>query len=400
MIMMKTVKTYFRAWALALVACFAMGAWAQQNVGANKQKAAIVSPQINSDNSVTFRVKAEKAKKVTVIGDWADKGGRADLKKGKDGVWEYTTPVLPSEMYTYRFDIDGVIGIDPVNPFIRRDVDYIFSMFYINGGPADYYQVHDVPHGTLTTTWYHSNAMGKVRRISVYTPPFYDKENKNYPVLYLLHGSGGDETAWVELGLTVRIMDNLIAEGKAEPMIVVMPNGAGHTAAAPGETSDNLAFRPVGTREVPGYKSGVYESTFPEIVNFIDNSYRTIADKQHRAVAGLSMGGFHTLMISLNHPTYFDYIGMFSAGLNTSGVDMSVPAYNDIDGKLMNLQKVGYNLFWIAIGNEDFLYEANQNFVAKLNNMGIKHEYHESTRGHLWCNWRQYLLQFAPRLFK
>lgn len=371
---------------------------AQQNVGFKGNR---VEPLIiNSDNSVTFNVEAPKAKSVSIRGDWEANNGSGELKKGKDGVWSFTTPPLPSEMYTYRINIDGVYNIAPNNPFSCRDVGNLFSMFYINGGNADYYQVRDVPHGNVISTWYHSDILGAERRLNVYTPPFYDKNLTSYPVLYLLHGSGGDENAWLELGRTARIMDNLIAEGKIEPMIVVMPNGNPSKQAAPGETTDNLNYKPAMSNSFPGYKDGSYEKSFTEIIHFVDNRFRTKADKAHRAIAGLSMGGFHTLYISLNYPDYFDYIGLFSAGLSANGVDPNSPMYTNLDDKLAALDRSGYNLFWIAIGNTDFLYDANKDFRKKLDSKGMKYEYVETTRGHIWANWRAYLLQFAPKLFK
>ena len=373
---------------------------AQQNVSFREGN--VVSPQVNADNSVTFRVRAPRAESVSVLGDWAADKGVGTMTKDADGVWTYTTPVLPSEMYTYRFLIDGVAGLDPSNPFTRRDVGNVFSIFYVGEGCADYYQVRDVPHGTVSAVWYPSEQLGATRRLSVYTPPMYEAESeRRFPVLYLLHGSGGDENAWVELGHVARIMDNLIAEGKAEPMIVVMPNGNSGKQAAPGETSENLSYKPAMTNLIPGsYKNGKYEMAFPEIVRFIDSRYRTLPDKAHRALAGLSMGGFHSLYISVNHPAYFDYIGLFSAGLDMSNVDVAQPAYDDLDGKLKALQQAGYKLFWVAIGNEDFLYQANRDFCKRLDRLQFDYEYHESARGHLWSNWRQYLLLFAPRLFK
>ena len=373
---------------------------AQQNVSFREGN--VVSPQVNADNSVTFRVRAPRAESVSVLGDWAADKGVGTMTKDADGVWTYTTPVLPSEMYTYRFLIDGVAGLDPSNPFTRRDVGNVFSIFYVGEGCADYYQVRDVPHGTVSAVWYPSEQLGATRRLSVYTPPMYEAESeRRFPVLYLLHGSGGDENAWVELGHVARIMDNLIAKGKAEPMIVVMPNGNSGKQAAPGETSENLSYKPAMTNLIPGsYKNGKYEMAFPEIVRFIDSRYRTLPDKAHRALAGLSMGGFHSLYISVNHPAYFDYIGLFSAGLDMSNVDVAQPAYDDLDGKLKALQQAGYKLFWVAIGNEDFLYQANQDFCKRLDRLQFDYEYHESARGHLWSNWRQYLLLFAPRLFK
>ena len=378
-----------------LLALLPLSLFAQQNIGHKTET--VRSPEVNPDGSVTFRLYAPKAHNVVVIGDWIN--GISPLTEGEGGVWEYTTAPLPSELYTYRLYVDGLIGLDPGNPFTLRDVGYTFSYFYVDGDKASYYEVQDVPHGNVEQIWYRSGATGKDRRLSVYLPAAYDGKKK-FPVLYLLHGSGGDENAWLELGKTARIMDNLIARGEAVPMIVVMPNGNIGVQAAPGETPDNLAFRPVMSNEIPSsYKNGTYEASFGEIVSFIDGRYKTVRNRQSRAVAGLSMGGFHSLYISLNHPDLFSWTGLFSAGLVpqfTSELDV----YSNREAKLRAYQKKGCNLFWIAIGKEDFLYDVNADFRTELDALGFPYEYHESSRGHLWCNWRQYLLLFAPRLFR
>ena len=378
-----------------LLALLPLSLFAQQNIGHKTET--VRSPEVNPDGSVTFRLYAPKAHNVVVIGDWIN--GISPLTEGEGGVWEYTTAPLPSELYTYRLYVDGLIGLDPGNPFTLRDVGYTFSYFYVDGDKASYYEVQDVPHGNVEQIWYRSGATGKDRRLSVYLPAAYDGKKK-FPVLYLLHGSGGDENAWLELGKTARIMDNLIAKGEAVPMIVVMPNGNIGAQAAPGETPDNLAFRPVMSNEIPSsYKNGTYEASFGEIVSFIDGRYKTVRNRQSRAVAGLSMGGFHSLYISLNHPDLFSWTGLFSAGLVpqfTSELDV----YSNREAKLRAYQKKGCNLFWIAIGKEDFLYDVNADFRTELDALGFPYEYHESSRGHLWCNWRQYLLLFAPRLFR
>jgi 1,4-alpha-glucan branching enzyme len=184
------MKKLFVAMAAVLAS---MSMSAQQNISFRQGK--LVSPQVNSDKTVTFRLKAPKAKSVKVLADWEQNNGQGTLKKGKDGVWEYTTPQLASEMFTYRFDVDGVVGIDPVNPFTRRDVGDVFSIFYVGGGVADEYQVKDVAHGQVRTVWYHSNTINADRRMNVYLPAGYGKTDKKYPVFYLLHGSGGDENA-------------------------------------------------------------------------------------------------------------------------------------------------------------------------------------------------------------
>jgi enterochelin esterase family protein len=215
-----------------------------------------------------------------------------------------------------------------------------------------------------------------------------------------LHGSGGDEGAWTTLGAVPRIMDNLIAEGKVKPMIVVMPNGNPSKQAAPGETNENLAYRPVMSNALPGYKEGSYELSFKEIVDCIDTRYRTKAEKSKRAVAGLSMGGFHSLFISANHPDLFDYVGLFSPGINFKTVNMSLPAYNNLADKLALQMKKGNKLYWMAIGKTDGLYESVQSYKTTLDSLHIPYKYVESTRGHIWSNWRSYMLEFTPMLFK
>ena len=216
--------------------------------------APVVSPEINPDKTVTFRLKAPDAVKVQVTGDFLptqkiktpygdfDGPGVADLVKN-DGVWEFTTPSpLAPELYSYTFIVDGVKMTDPSNVFQLRDVASVTNVFLIDGDYADYFKIKDVPHGTVSKVWYHSPSLGMERRLSVYTPAGYEKGDNRYPVFYLLHGMGGDENAWLELGRAAQILDNMIAEGKVEPMIVVMTNGNADLQAAPGESS--LGFAP------------------------------------------------------------------------------------------------------------------------------------------------------------
>ena len=386
---------------LLLTACLwlTVSAAAQQNV--KFTESSIESPVVNADRSVTFTVAAPDAHAVAVHGDWEANGGTADLVNCGQGIWKYTTPPLPSEMYTYRLTVDGVDGLDPTNPFTRRDVGTVFSILYVGGGCADYYQVRDVAHGSVAQVWYHSDALHADRRLSVYLPPHYGESGKKYPVLYLLHGSGGDENAWLELGHAARILDNLIAEGKAEPMIVVMPNGNADKQAAPGETSENLSYRPAMTHTMPSYKRGSFEASFPEIVSFVDNNFRTLPDKAHRAIAGLSMGGMHTLMISANYPEMFNYIGLYSAGVDFTQIKMEeIKAYANLDAKLAKLAQSNPKLYWIACGDADRLMPFNKQLMERMDKDGLKYVFHESSRGHLWSNWRQYSLLFIPQLFK
>ncbi len=329
---------------------------AQQNIGTHNKKENI-SPIVNEDKSVSFKLYAPNAETVTLRGDWMSAQTVVSLTKNIDGWWTYTSEPLISDLYIYAYNVDGTQIIDPLSVFQVRDVNSLFTMFYVNGGKGDYFQVKEVPHGNVTRTWYKSKNMGINRCMTIYTPPGYEQSKDKYPVFYLLHGSGGDEEAWITLGAVARIMDNLLAEGRIKPMIVVMPNGNLSKEAAPGETSDNLLYTPEMSNLMPKYKDGVFEGSFNEIIEFIDTNYRTISDKAHRAIGGLSLGGFHTLYFSANLPNTFDYMGLFSPGTNVNGVNKDARVYLNIDQKLLTQYKNGYKLYWIGCGSDDFLYQ-------------------------------------------
>ncbi len=386
-----------------------VSSYAQQALfgGANAK-----SPEINADKTVTFRFVAPKAISVKVTGDFLptrkveipnfgsmDMPGQADLVE-KDGVWEYTTPTpVAPEMYTYSFIVDGQTMIDPNNVYLNRDVSTVSNLLYVDGNEVvDLYKVQDVPHGTVSKIWYHSTKENMDRRLTVYTPAGYETSGKKYPVLYLLHGIGGDEEAWYTQGRSTQILDNLIAQGKAKPMIVVMTNGNISMEAAPGEGSEGLT---VPTMGLPKTMEGTFETDFPEIISFIDKTFRTQANKKGRAIAGLSMGGFHSLHISKQYPDKFNYVGLFSAAIGVTDPSIS-PIYGDFDKKLDNLfsKKNRPTLFYIACGNSDFLFKANTDFRAQLDAKGYPYKYYETDGGHIWRNWRKYLADFTPRLFK
>lgn len=375
--------------------------------------ASTVSPEINEDGTVTFRYRAPKAVKVTISGDFLptqkmtfkmngqertyDAPVVAELKEGQNGVWEYTTDFkVAPEMYTYTFNVDGNNVIDNNNMWVNRDIASLTSAFIVPGGRADLYTIQDVPHGTVSKVWYESATAGFDRRLSVYTPAGYEQNRKQkYPVLYVLHGIGGDEDAWLDQGRAAQILDNLIAQGKAAPMIVVFTNGNISQEAAPGQNSTGYT-RP--TTQLPQTMEGTFETSFPEVVKFIDSNYRTIARKQSRAICGLSMGGFHTLYITLNNPDMFGYSGMFSAAIGVSDTSIS-PIYQDFDAKLATYFSRKPALLWIGCGNTDFLIQANQDFVKKLDENNYPHEYLENEGGHIWRNWRIYLTEFVPKIF-
>jgi enterochelin esterase family protein len=360
----------------------------------------IISPEIHDDATVTFRLKAENATEVKLMGDWMPAEGWVPgsvlMEKDEKGIWTHTTEILSPELYSYSFQVDGLRVNDPNNAFLSRDISTNTNIFIIGGEQADLYKVNAVPHGSVTRRWYESPGLEMTRRITIYTPPGYETSGKDCPVLYLLHGAGGDEEAWIELGRTAQIMDNLIAAGKAEPMIVVMPNGNVSQEAAPGEGSRGF-YKP--QFMVPGTMDGTYEAHFMDIVNFVEGAYRVKADKAHRAIAGLSMGGFHTIHISRYHPNTFDYIGPFSAAVMPRD-DVSSPVYAGLDETLKAQKENGYKLYWIACGKTDFLHQANLDFMAKLDEIGMEYTYRESEGGHIWKNWRVYLSEFAPMLFK
>jgi enterochelin esterase-like enzyme len=360
----------------------------------------ITSPEIHDNNSVTFRVQAPNAAEVKLSGDWMPAEGWTPgsvlMNKGVNGIWSITTEPLEPELYSYSFSVDGFRTTDPNNPFIVRDVASVMNIFIIGSGQADLYKVQDVPHGTVSRRWYHSPSLEKNRRITIYTPPGYEGSDEKYPVLYLLHGAGGDEEAWITLGRTAQIMDNLISQGKVRPMIVVMPNGNVSQSAAPGEGNRGF-YKP--QFMVPNTMDGNYEASFPDIIKFVESNYRVQADKAGRAIAGLSMGGFHSLHISRFYPNTFDYVGLFSAAI-LPNQDVSHYVYRDIDGTLNQQMENGYKLYWIGMGKTDFLYESGKQYLQRLDNLGMKYVYRESEGGHIWKNWRVYFSEFVPQLFK
>ena len=401
---MKTLKYLF----LTAFCLLGLTAHAQQNLNWG-QGAPLVSPEVHADNTVTFRMAAPTAQKVQITGDFLpaqkmetpygsyDAPGVVDLVKDDKGVWSFTSDVLKPELYMYNFIVDGVKVTDPLNVYSLRDINNLFNIFLIGGDRADLYKVNKVPHGTVSKVWYESPTAGLTRRCTVYTPAGYETSGKQYPVFYLLHGIGGDENAWSELGRATQILDNLIAQGKAEPMIVVMTNGNISQEACPGETSEGFK---VPTMNLPKTMDGYFETAFPDVIKYIEKAYRVKPGKANRAIAGLSMGGFHSLFISINNPDLFDYIGLFSAAVDQGQPGGIQSVYADRDGKIDILFSKKPKLFWIGIGKTDFLIKNNNDLRAKLDAKHYKYTYLETDGGHIWRNWRIYLSEFVPLLFK
>ena len=359
------------------------------------QKRSVISPEIGADRTVTLRLYAPAASQVMLYGDFMQgcKSGSMAMTRTEDGVWEYRTEPLESELYYYWFQVDGIDHVaDPSNSYVMRDVGSQMNYFVIPGERGDLYSAQDVKHGTVARVWGEVND-GRERRMTIYTPADYEGSKRRYPVLYLLHGMGGDEEAWIATGRVAEIMDNLIASGKAEPMIVVMTNGCTKHVAAPGFSHEGMW-----TPYMSGSMDGSFEAMFPSIVEWVDSNYRTIRKAQSRAIAGLSMGGFHSMQISKEYPEMFDYVGLFSAAIFRG--KEGVATYENLEPKLERQFSGSMKLYWIAIGSEDFLYDENVKYRELLDEKGYKYEYRESGDGHIWRNWRIYIAEFVQKLFK
>ncbi|MDD5951410.1 MAG: alpha/beta hydrolase-fold protein [Bacteroidales bacterium] len=372
---------------LALAALFTGVASAQEiaNIG---KSAGLVSPEVGTDG-IIFRLDANYATTVGLKGNWMDPASEPLQMKKEGGIWSITIPKLEPEIYTYNFVVDGVSLNDPLNPFIQRDGSRYLNMLFVDGPRSENYNECE-QRGNLTTLWYDSPSLGINRRMIVYTPYGYNSPaNKRvkYPVLYLLHGGGGDEEAWTSMGRAAQIMDNLIQKGLAKPMIVVMPNGNSNQQAASilGLPTTDLDPR------APENANAYVKSLVTEIVPFIEKNYRVIAKPASRAIAGLSMGGGHTLAASALYPGKFAYICPLSIGTTQSA---------ELDKQLKAVKKGGYKLYWLACGTSDFLYDRAKELDAALTKNGLTHTFFVSDGGHEWKNWRLYLNTFAPLLFK
>jgi enterochelin esterase family protein len=370
-----------------------------------------VSPEIHADRTVTFRLAAPKASEVTLNGSWE---GARDIKMSKDdnGIWSVTAGPLGAQLWGYWYLVDGVKALDPGNGETQRDGSRIDNLLMISGPESDLWDFKDVPHGTIHTVWYSSPTLKQDRRrMYIYTPPGYEANQTRYPVLYLLHGGGGDEDAWVTMGRANVILDNLIAAGKAKPMIVVMPNGnatqtvsQGYaygptpapqsvTAPAPPPLQAAAGGRGAAAARPPQPYAGSYpESLVKDVIPFVEKTYRAIANKDNRAIAGLSMGGGHTLMATNNNPGVFGYIGVFSSGPRT--VD---EAY---EKQLEAVKAGGVKFYWTGAGTTDMAREGTMNLHSLLEKHGFKTSYKEIPGSHYWFLWRDFLGDFGAILFR
>jgi enterochelin esterase-like enzyme len=351
----------------------------------------VVSPEITPDKHLTFRILAPKAESVKLsAGDIPGNGQGAEMSKGTNGVWEVTIGPIDSGAYRYNFNVDGVSVIDPRNPATSESNNNVWSLVYVPG--SEFMDTRDVQHGAVAAVTYYSKALGRFRRMHVYTPPGYERGRGKYPVFYLLHGAGDSDEAWSSVGRAGFILDNLIAAGKAKPMVVVMP--AGHTRSGFGG----------GPRQGP---DEFVEDFTKDIMPYVEKNYRTYNDRTHRAIAGLSMGGGQTLNIAIPHLDEFSYVGVYSSGI--FGI-IPRPGANPPQGPSFEEQhkdvlddaklKKGLKLFWFSTGKDDFLIATTRATVEMFKKHDFKPVFQESSGAHTWINWRNYLNEFAPQLFR
>lgn len=348
----------------------------------------VTSPEVSNDGSITFRLLAPEAKSVRVTGgDIPGLGGGGEMKKGENDVWEVTVgPVIPGA-FRYKFNVDGMQVTDPANPKGSESNSTAWSLVVVPG--SDLFDTREVPHGAVAEVTYYSSVHKRHRRMHVYTPPGYEVGSDKLAVFYLLHGASDSDDSWSSVGRAGFILDNLIADGKAKPMVMVMPNGH------------------VGAMGAPGGEP--FEKEFMEdIVPYIEKNYRVKTDRSSRAIAGLSMGGGQTLNIAIPNLEKFGYFGVFSSGVfgiaggGRPGRGGDGPSFEERNKEKLDDPelKKGLELVWFGIGEDDFLLETSRATVKMLKKHNFDVVEKETDRGHVWINWRNYLSEFAPQLFR
>jgi enterochelin esterase-like enzyme len=312
------------------------------------------------------------------------------MTKVDNGIWQVTVGPIPPGAYRYNFNVDGIPVIDPRNPLTSQSNMNTWSLFYVAG--SDYMDTKDVPHGAISQITYYSNSLHRFRRMHIYTPPGYQAGKGTYPVFYLLHGAFDCDDAWPSVGRAGFILDNLLAQNKAKPMVVVMP--AGHTGpfrfGEPLSSADEFLMDFVN-----------------DVKPYVETNYRVYTDRKHRAVAGLSMGGAQALNISMHDLEKYGYIGVFSSGIlgitgdNKFGPE-AIPVWEERNQSTLNneVAKKGLQLIWFSIGKDDFLLDTSRKTVEMLKKHGFTVVYKETSGGHTWINWRNYLIEFAQLLFQ
>lgn len=395
----QTITTAIIAAAVLTASALAQPA-ARRGRGFGSRGPQVVSPEVSQDRHVTFRILASKAESVRLGGsDIPGNGGGTEMTKATNGVWEVTMGPIDPGAYRYNFNVDGVSVIDPRSSAISESNNNIWSLVYVPG--SDFMDTKEVPHGAVSAVTYYSTSLKRFRRMHVYTPPGYESGEGKFPVFYLLHGAGDCDEAWTSVGRAGFILDNLIAEKKAKPMVIVMP--AGHTG------SFGFGRRGgAGTGSRPPVDEFVQDFE-TDILPHIERNYRVYTDKQHRAIAGLSMGGAQTLNVGIRNLDKFAYLGVYSSGVfgitggGRGGPGAPAgPSWEEQHKKALDEPslKNGLKSVWFATGKDDFLIETSRATVEMLNKHGFNVVFKETEGGHTWINWRDYLNEFAQQLFQ
>jgi enterochelin esterase-like enzyme len=352
------------------------------------------SPEVAENRDITFRIHAPSATRVALSGgDIPGLGFGREMKKEDKGIWTLTVSSVQSGAYRYTFNVDGVAVVDPRNPATSESNASTASLVYVPG--SDSSDTKDVPHGAVAELTYRSKSLDRFRRAHIYTPPGYENGEGKFPVLYLLHGAMDCDDSWTTVGRAGFILDNLIAAGKAKPMIVVMPHG--HTGS--------FSFGPGGGNTFEQQMTEFQKDFEDDLKPLVEKTYRIQADRDHRAIAGLSMGGAQTLNIAMTNLKDYGYFGVFSSGVfGIAGgpFPQRDPKWQDVHTETLKKAdlKTGLKLVWFATGKEDFLLETTRGTVKELEKNQFTVTYHETDGGHTWAKWRDYLTDFAPLLFQ
>jgi enterochelin esterase-like enzyme len=359
----------------------------------------VLSPEVTADRRIILRLQAPNARSVQVQGDFTAK--TADMAKDDNGVWSYTSEPLKPGSYQYWYVMDGLTMPDPLNTYVRPASGVYKSQVDVSGEGAEWMAFRDVPHGTLHEHWYLNKDNGTARRVVVYTPPGYGAGMQNYPVVYLLHGANDFERGWTQTGRANWIMDNLLADGKARPALIVMPFGhavSGSTGKLPEVRAlqESFGVEPTaaGSRGGgPGGAGYMEKDLLGNVIPLVEREYRVIQDAKGRAIIGYSMGGGHSSTIGLNHPEMFAYVAAMSGNARESAITMALA-----DPEKTNQD---FKLIWLGSGTDDNAVNGGRALDKVLTSKGIRHEWVESPGyRHDYQIWRIYLRDLLPKLFR